>query len=51
MIFTSVRPSLNVQARSGSSCVLTPALSFLPIAVDASAAVSRLHGSIEPGVG
>ena len=48
---TSLRPLLNVHTRSGSTTVLTPALSFLPISVDASSCVSRLHGSMSPGVG
>src|SRR6478736_600246 len=47
MIFTSEVPFLKVQTRSGSSSLTTPALSFMPMAVDASSAVRRLHGSIE----
>ena len=49
MSFSSLVPLLNVQTRSGSSEVLTPAPSFMPIVVEASSAVSRLHGSSATG--
>src|SRR3954469_7005885 len=47
---TSVRPLLNVHTRRGSRVALTPSPTFLPIAFEASSVVSRVHGSIEPGV-